>query len=312
MRASSEASGGTLFLDEVGELPPPAQVKLLRALQEGEVEPVGGKRPVQVNVRVISATNRELFADVGSGRFREDCSTASTCFQSRAPAERACRGYPRPHPPLHGRGSPPRRASGCARFRGSAAPARRHSWPGNVRQLENAIFRAVVLAEGEEIGLDEFPQIAAQMMKHQDGAALQHDGANETAAPVRAGRAHGTARTHGAARRSTLRFMLDDAIQAAALETAGLTSAGLVGACIAGAGMAGRHGTGWRAGRCLTAGVKCVRSMTSRRTLVGFALSHYGGQMSEVARRLRIGRSTLYRKLDVIGLTVPQDDREYE
>src|SRR5262249_45939235 len=67
-----EASGGTLFLDEVGELPPAAQVKLLRAIQEGMVDRVGGKKPIKVDVRIISATNRNLIADVTNARFRED------------------------------------------------------------------------------------------------------------------------------------------------------------------------------------------------------------------------------------------------
>ena len=164
MTASSRRrSGGTLFLDEVGELPPPAQVKLLRAMQEGEVEPVGGKRPVQVNVRVISATNRDLLADVKSGRFREDLFYRLHVFPILGPAAaRARRGHPRTHPPFHGAVRGRGGQAGAVDVGRRAAPARRPiTWPGNVRQLENAIFRAVVLAEGEEIGLDEFPHIAS-------------------------------------------------------------------------------------------------------------------------------------------------------
>src|SRR3954451_13170921 len=157
-----EASGGTLFLDEVGELPPAAQVKLLRAIQEGHVDPVGARKSVKVDVRIISATNRDLIADVKDGRFREDLFYPLHVFPSTVP-------------PLHERPEdiPELTRYFLARF--AAEEGKRISrikaealalltssrWPGNVRQLENAIFRAVVLAESDEIGVNEFPQIAA-------------------------------------------------------------------------------------------------------------------------------------------------------
>src|SRR5580700_7315229 len=163
-----EASGGTLFLDEVGELPPAVQVKLLRAIQEGEVEPVGGKKPIKVNARIISATNRNLMTDVKSGRFREDLFYRLHVFPIMVP-------------PLRERAED---IAGLARhflLRFAAEEGKRitslaadalqllssYHWPGNVRQLENAIFRAVVLAEAEEIGRAEFPQIAAHMSRPQ-------------------------------------------------------------------------------------------------------------------------------------------------
>jgi DNA-binding NtrC family response regulator len=269
-----EASGGTLFLDEVGELPPPAQVKLLRALQEGEVEPVGGKRPVQVNVRVISATNRDLSADVRSGRFREDLFYRLHVFPILVPPlrERA-----EDIPDLTRHFMVRFAAEEGKRVRSMSAEALRllsaYSWPGNVRQLENAIFRAVVLAEGEEIGLDEFPQIA--------------DPGEHASAPLSAP-------------------LAPAADPAAAPPLAPGIVIGDEAAITLGAG-----GEGVSLPDHL---VNLVDEAGHARPLeeveadaIRFALSHYHNQMSEVARRLRIGRSTLYRKLDGLGLAVANE-----
>src|SRR5262245_2673259 len=152
-----EADGGTLFLDEVGELPAPAQVKLLRALQEGAVEPVGGSEVLKVDVRIISATNRNLIADVKAGRFRDDLFYRLHVCSRPVPHRRTPVGD---NPQLslhcltHFAAEEGKRVRGISREALSLLAAA--NWPGNVRQLENAIFRAVVLAEGEEIGPGEF------------------------------------------------------------------------------------------------------------------------------------------------------------
>src|ERR1700726_2437536 len=161
-----EASGGTLFLDEVGELPPAAQVKLFRAIQEGEVEPVGARKPVKVDARIISATNRDLIADVTAGRFREDLFYRLHVFPITVPtlAER-----PEDIAELVRHFLARFAAEEGKRIRAISAQAlallAAYRWPGNVRQLENAVFRAVVLAETDEVGVGEFPQIATQLAR---------------------------------------------------------------------------------------------------------------------------------------------------
>src|SRR5271156_3065749 len=160
----AEANQGTLFLDEIGELPLDAQVKLLRALQEGEIDPVGAKRSVKVDFRLISATNQNLIELVKRGKFREDLFYRLNVFPITLPPLRARSAD---IPDLARRFIARFCAEEGKRVRGlsheAAALLCAYDWPGNVRQLENAVFRAVVLADGDELTVAEFPQIAAQV-----------------------------------------------------------------------------------------------------------------------------------------------------
>jgi DNA-binding NtrC family response regulator len=270
-----EADGGTLFLDEVGELPMAAQVKLLRALQEGEVEPVGGRKNIKVDVRIVSATHRDLIADVKAGRFREDLFYRLHVFPIQIPP---LRQRLEDIPDLTKHFLTRIAAEEGKRMRGISAAAlallTAFRWPGNVRQLENAIFRAVVLADGDEIGVDEFPQIAVQIT----GAAAADAAARPQwiePSPAMAA-AWPEAREHAAT---------------PSHHAAGLTMT-----------LPSLQLTDTRGD---------VRPLEEiEREVIRFAIAHYNEQMSEVARRLKIGRSTLYRKLEGLGLTEPAPENE--
>jgi len=154
-----QADGGTLFLDEIGELPLPLQVKFLRVLQEGEIRRVGGSATKRVDVRVISATARDLARDVTEGRFREDLYFRLNVFSITLPP---LRERLEDIPLLaahflekHGR------ALGREGVRPAPETIRRlmgHGWPGNVRELENCIERGLILCEGDTLGPDCLPE----------------------------------------------------------------------------------------------------------------------------------------------------------
>jgi two-component system response regulator AtoC len=153
----AEAHGGTLVLDEVGELSPPVQAKLLRALQEGEIQPVGAGRVERVDVRVIACTNRDLAADARAGRFREDLYYRLAVVELAMPTLQE-----------HREDIPALAAEFARRYAEKFAiegvrlsPAlvealQQAQWPGNVRQLENAVARIVALSGGGEIGPEAF------------------------------------------------------------------------------------------------------------------------------------------------------------
>ncbi len=264
-----EAHGGTLFLDEIGDLPLDVQVKLLRAVQDGEIDPVGARATMKVDIRLISATHRDLLQRVKDGRFREDLFYRLNVFPIFVPPLRDRRedipalvrhfmARVAPSGP-HGRID--------AISPGALAMLSAYDWPGNIRQLENAVLRAAVLCDGDTLTADDFPQIRAQV----EGIDLSGGGDMASAPQPR---------------------------EAAAPEPAALP--------------AEREAVRERES------LGAVRALDERgnvRTLadvelemIRLAIDRYGGQMSEVARRLGIGRSTLYRKLKEYGID-PDDSR---
>ncbi|PDQ22306.1 sigma-54-dependent Fis family transcriptional regulator [Mesorhizobium sanjuanii] len=266
-----EAHSGTLFLDEIGDLPLEVQVKLLRAVQDGEVDPVGGRSTVRVDIRLISATHRNLLQQVKDGKFREDLFYRLNVYPIFVPPLRDRRDDI-PYLVEHfmekvAPADPRRRLNGISAA--ALAMLQAYDWPGNIRQLENAVFRASVLCEGDVLTVEEFPQIRAQV----DGTVnLDAYGAlPPSALPDLAIESRGEGPD-------------EDGI--AAIESD------------APARLQPRFGTL----RALDERGNVRALADVELEMIKLAIDHYNGQMSEVARRLGIGRSTLYRKLKEYGI----------
>jgi two-component system nitrogen regulation response regulator NtrX len=152
------AHGGTIFLDEIGDMNPATQAKVLRALENRTIERLGGSQPIPVDVRVISATHRNLSAEIAAGRFREDLYYRLRVVSIEVPPLRA---HKEDIPPLadaflklHAA-----RLGHAARLSKPALDLlMRYDWPGNLRELKNALERSMIFARGEEIGPDDLPE----------------------------------------------------------------------------------------------------------------------------------------------------------
>ncbi|MGS1015639.1 sigma-54-dependent transcriptional regulator [Allosphingosinicella humi] len=242
-----DADGSTLFLDEVGELPLDTQVKLLRALETGEIQRVGGRATLTVDVRIIAATNRRLIDEVAQGNFREDLYYRLNVVNVGIP-------------PLRARQSDIPALARHLLARIAEQPGMRHlsitddalavlmayGWPGNVRQLQNALFRAAVLCDDNALTAADFPHIAKE---------------------------------------STFSKRADD------YHAKTLTGASGTAALSHGPGITLYEADGH------------LRSLEEiEADVIRLAIGHYRGRMTEVARRLGIGRSTLYRKLGELGI----------
>ncbi len=155
------ADHGTMFLDEIGDMPPSVQGKLLRVLQEKEVHPLGASAPVPVDVRIVTATHRDLDAQIAAGLFRQDLLYRINVVDIRIPPlrERPDDLMPLVAHFLEKHGAQCVRGPRATVSAGAMEQLRRHSWPGNVRELENVIERALVLGGGgATIGIDDLPE----------------------------------------------------------------------------------------------------------------------------------------------------------
>ena len=197
-----EADGSTLLLDEISEMAPRLQAKLLRAIQEREIDRVGGNQPVKVNIRVVATSNRDLEAEVREGNFREDLYYRLNVVNLELPPLRRrpediallAEHFVRKYAEANGVALPTLAADALELLR-------RHHWRGNVRELENAMHRAVLLARDNRIG-PEAIHLAGE--KLWDQAATSESGASGGAAPAAAGAAPESADAADAAGTSTL------------------------------------------------------------------------------------------------------------
>lgn len=169
-----EAHGGTLFLDEIGELPLALQVKLLRVLEDERIRRLGDARDIQIDVRIVAATHRDLEAEVKAGRFREDLYYRLNVLLIQVPPLRDRR---EDIPILVEYFVQRNNARLGTQVRGLDSDARRalyeYGWPGNVRELENTIERAMVLCEGDTIGGSDLPE---RVRRTEDPIATHMDG----------------------------------------------------------------------------------------------------------------------------------------
>ncbi|CAN5446148.1 N/A [soil metagenome] len=153
------ANGGTLFLDEIGELSPGIQAKLLRFVQEGEIFRVGGKDPIKVDIRLISATNRELDAEVSRGNFREDLYyRINTITVQSPPLRRRKEDIPLLVEYFLARGQNRILNRGRAMSEEAMKIVTRYDWPGNIRELQNVCERLQILADGHTIMPGDLPE----------------------------------------------------------------------------------------------------------------------------------------------------------
>jgi two-component system, NtrC family, nitrogen regulation response regulator NtrX len=175
------AGGGTLFLDEIGDMNPVTQAKVLRALENRTIERLGGTQPIPVDVRVISATHRNLPAEIRGGKFREDLFYRLRVVTIELPPLRA---HKQDIPVLteaflqmHGA----RLGRAAHVVHEAAAAIERYDWPGNVRELKNALERSMVLARSEEIGVEDLPQevVSGELPAHKNSGSANENGFGE-------------------------------------------------------------------------------------------------------------------------------------
>ena len=243
-----DADGGTIFLDEIGELRLDIQVKLLRVLQESEVDPVGGETLKKVDVRIISATNKDLEDSVSKGQFREDLYYRINVFPVEIPLLNKRQGDIQTLVSHFVQKVCEREGRLIKSLTTNAIMLlNSYHWPGNVRQLENAVMRAVILSDGDMITEKDFPQILNDIKR----LAKENKRKNRR---------------------------VDDLIRELDIPKE------------------------FHHVSIYDEKTNVYRLDHIENTMIRYAFVRYKGKMTEIAKRLGIGRSTLYRKAADLGL----------